>query len=296
MLDSLFRWPSILLVAHYPDMRIMVTKAEPLDSFQAVDMISLLIDLDGKSCTNEDGERVRIQSSQASHTLTKIVVNCEPDVGLQLQDQTARFDAVLEVIAQGQTAYGSAAVTCEVWLWPPAQSASRRSIGDISSTTATLQPLPVSNWTQDSIILPVTHWPGWRIIVITDHILGPTLDRWDTKWFILLCAETGMDMAESWQQQRPLESFWWPLSDHWLQHITIRFKPSNMQGCAPVTVGGMIGVMKTLISLFERQGARPLRFNIVNSQGCHVGVGWIEFGTVPQQLELINSTIANPTR
>lgn len=276
-------------------MHILVTKTEPLDSFQAADMTLDLIDLQGKSCINQAGQRVVVQASTASHTLTEVVVLCEPNVGLQLLDQIARFDAVLEVINDGQIAYGPAAVDCEIWLFPPASGVSRKRIGKISTQYQTVPPPPVSDWTGDSMRLRVSDSPGWRLRVQTDHILGPTLDRWDTLYFKRLCDYVIRWMRATGPQQRPIGKFWWALPPSSKQHITIKCQPIVVQGCDPTTVGVIIGVMETLLIIFDYYGARPLRFNIVNSQDCQVGVGWMEFGTVPPQLGLTNTTIEGTT-
>ncbi|KAL8995678.1 MAG: hypothetical protein Q9169_004648 [Polycauliona sp. 2 TL-2023] len=79
------------------------------------------------------------------------------------------------------------------------------------------------------------------------------------------------------------------------KQITIQFYPIDGQGYAPITNNVVIGVMKTLQSLFDRQGARPLTFYVLNNQDRQVGVGWMEFGTVPPQLGLTNTTIGSAT-
>ena len=285
-------------------MRIEITKANQLDSFQAEDVHSDLTDLIGKSCHNEAGERVRLQATTASHTLTKVVVDClDPedvgDLDLELEEQAERLDAVLNVIDEGQRAYGAAAIDCLVWLDPPPGQSTTiggKQIGEIWTHFKDPPRDPVSHWTQDSIGLDVSHRPGWRLIIQTDHILAPTLDRWDTLWFTRLCQEMIVHLDKVAPQERPMWNIWWPLPDVYMQHINIKFQPNNMQGCASATVGTFMGVMKTLIALFQRLGATPLLFNLVNRGGCHVGVGYLEFGDVPPELELLNPSMTNTTK
>ena len=277
---------------HYPDMRIVVTKQVPLDSFQAVDMKSDLIDLRGKSCVHQDGDRVRFQVAKASHTLTKIAVECKPDVGLNLMAQAARLNAVLEVINEAQKFYTPAAIDCDISLGPPAQDTGRTLIGQIDSQIKTSPPVPRSAWTEDTVNLPVSGRPGWRIIVKTDHILGPTLDRWSTLWYAQLCQEV-KEMTLSYPWQQPMWSFQWELPSFWMQHITFKIQAFSVQGCEPSTVRVFTAVMDTLFVLFARQGARPLRFNLVSNQDCHVGVGYMEFGDLPPELQLGNQTTLN---
>ena len=291
ILDSLNRWPEILEVPQYSDMRFIVTETVPLDTFQAADMKSDLLDLNAKSCVNHLGERVMVQASQALHTLTKVITVCPEDVGLELQDHRARLDAVLEVIFIGQTTYGAAAVDGIISLLLPAQ----KNIGEIGTTIWKSPPPAKSGWTTDAIRVPVYDQPGWRIRVQTDHILGPTLDRWDTFWYQKLCGEAIETLERAGPSQQPVTKFWWALDSWYKQHITLKFDPILVQGTNPPTLGVLIGVMISLISVFNDKGARPLRFNLLNDHDGHLGVGYLEFGTIPPRLGFTNTTIGSAT-
>ncbi len=68
-----------------------------------------------------------------------------------------------------------------------------------------------------------------------------------------------------------------------------------MPGTDLPTDSVLVGVMKTLILLFDDRGARQLQFNLVNNKGGHVGVEYLEYGQVPPRLMVTNATIGDST-
>ncbi len=277
-------------------MRIVVDKTTPLDPYQAQDMKIALLDVRTKVCRTDAGERIAIRGSTAAHTLTDAIVFCDPSVEA-LEVLIVQLVAALNVIYAGQTLYGPAAVEANLLSHnsPTVSGGDPKQIGRLGAYFQLIPPAAPHNWDKDSIGLTVHDNPGFRIIVFTNHRSGPTLDKWETEWFRVLCM-TAMKWIQDWgTRQDPAEEFWWSLPPEYEHEITIRFEPFRVPGTDLPTDSVLVGVMKTLILLFDDRGARQLQFNLVNNNGGHVGVGYLEYGQVPSQLVVTNATIEGST-
>ncbi len=190
-------------------MRIVVDNPTPLDPFQAQDMKVALLDLQTKACRTDAGDRIAVRGSIASHTLTEAVVFCDPSIRL-LDILIAQLAAALNVIYNGQALYGSAAVEGRLLSHnsPTVPGGDPKQIGRLGAYFQPIPPAAPHNWDEDSIGLTVHDYPGFRIIVHTNYRSGPTLDKWETEWFRMLCM-TAMKWIQDWRTpQDPAEEFW----------------------------------------------------------------------------------------
>lgn len=300
-------WPPVLEVPSLKTTSIIDLETMLLaDAAQAADMQTALLDMQGKVYLHHNGEKLPLQVSKVPHTWTEISAFCEEVKDLKPKDQHALMADALQVIYEGQTTYGAAGVNGTVIsdVEPPI-------VGQLWARLQKVPPKPPSSWSEDSIRLRVVDSPGLRIRIDTSRVpspdtpssstspgssASPTLDNWDTAWFIKLCEETIKRLERLGSPQETIGPFWYPLDPYWQQEITVRFRPIILPWAEQPTVAILINVMRTLIIVFEERGARELDFNLLNDENGHIGVGYLKFGQVPPpQLQDANSTIGNFT-
>ena len=271
-------WPHEILVPQFPNLRIRIIKVQPLDPFQAVDMKLALTNLKARVCTNQAGQRTAYSSSKIAHTLTEAFSFCESGVGLGLQAQRAQMAAALQVIWDGQTAYSPAAIHGDVLSiggFVPGRSS--RSIGSLFANIQPIPPAPEHQWDRDSVSLQVYRSPGHRINIQTDPILSPTLDIWNTQWFRSLLNRCIGFIAKSGNPQMRLRSYRGVLPPEYMNEIVFSFTASLVPGAEVPTFEILTNILKTLDYIFTYQGARQLKFNLLNDHDGQIGFGYIEF-------------------
>ena len=296
--NSLVKWPSQFLVPQFPNLRIRVTGVQLLDSFQAVDMKLALHNLIAIACTNQAGQRTAYSSSKIAHTLTGALSFCEPRAGLGLQAQKAQLAAAIQVIWEGQTTYTPAAIHADVVSSegvPPGQPP--RYIGSIFAKIEAIPPTPEHKWERNSLSLQVYRSPGHRIHIRTDPILSPTLDTWNTQWFRSLLNECIGSLEISGTPQMPMRSFWGVLPPKYMNDIVFSFRASIVPGAEVPTFELLSNILRTLDYIFAYQGARPLKFNLLNDNDGHIGFGYMEFiqpKASGMGLTLVNASASSP--
>ena len=273
-------------------------KVQHLDSFQAVDMKLALANLKPRVCTNQAGQRTTYSSIKIAHTLTEAFSFCETDVGLGLQAQRAQLVAALQVILDGQTAYSPAAIHGDVMSiggFVPGRSS--RSIGSLFANIEPIPPTPEHQWDRDSVSLQVYRSPGHHINIQTDPILSPTLDIWNTKWFKSLLDECIDSFEISGTPQKRVRSFRGVLPPIYMNEIEFSFTASLVPGAEIPTFEVVAKVLRTLDYIFAYQGARELKFNLLNDQDGPIGFGYIEFikpKVNARGLTLVNTSDSSP--
>ena len=238
-------------------------------------------------CTDRQGRRQVIQRAMAVHTWTQIFALCE-DVGLDLQDQKAKLTAALRVLYEGQEAYGPAAIYGQI----TSLGINPRGIGQVGAHVLNVPPTPRANWPERGLIILRIHASNTLRLRVQTVPAQPTLDIWNTMWFRKLCEQTQHWLRDqSLPPQTPMRSFWVQLDPYWQQKITVRFEPLNVARTGAVaTIEVLVNVMETLMNILDQFGARPMIFSVLNNQGSHIGVGYLEYGEVPPQLGLPNAT------
>lgn len=259
-------------------MFIRVTRVKFLDSFQAVDMKLALINLKGTVCSNHFGQRIHVAKSQIAHTLTEACVSCEADFGISLQFQKATLIAALQVIWEGQTAYGPAEIQADVMTNEAvAPGQPPRRLGKLWGSTIQIPATPEHYWDRSSFSLKLDGLPGHRISLQTDPILSPTLDIWNTKWFRDLLERTVHQIRDVGRPQTRINSYEVELPPQYMQHIRFSFFSSKVPGTELPTYEVLSSLMITLNNLFKYQGARELKFTLVNDKDGPIAYGHMEF-------------------
>ena len=256
-----------------------------------------LSNLKAIACTNQAGQRTAYSSSKIAHTLTEAFSFCEPRAGLGLQAQKAQLAAAIQVIWEGQTAYTPAAIHADVigneGVAPGQPS---KHIGSIFANIEAIPPTPEHQWERGSLSLQVYRSPGHRINIRTDPILSPTLDVWNTQWFRSLLNECIGSIDTSGTPQMQIRSFRGVLPPKYMNNIVFSFTASLIPGAEVPTFELLSNTLRTLDYIFAYQGARPLKFNLLNGNDGHIGFGYMEF-VQPKangmDLTLVNTSVTS---
>ena len=111
----------------------------------------------------------------------------------------------------------------------------------------------------------------------TDPILSPTLDIWNTQWFRSLLNECIGSFEKSRTPQKRLRSFRGVLPPKYMNDIMFAFTASLVPEAEVPTFELLSNILRTLDYIFAYQGARALRFNLLNDNDGHIGFGYMEF-------------------
>ena len=203
------------------------------------------------------------------------MASCDGAVNWSFASQKLRLAAALQGIWEGQTAYTPAAIYGEVITnervdpgEPPQQ------VGKLWANIQAIPPTPEHQWSRDSFSLQVSGLLGRRINIQTDPILSPTLDIWNTRWFRDFLKKAIVDIQKTGTPQRPVRTYRVVLPPN---DIVFLFTSSMVPGTEVPTFEDISNVLRTLDSIFEYQGARQLKFNLVDDKDGHIGVGYMEF-------------------
>ena len=259
------------------------------DASQAADIKKALLKLQPKVCADRQGRRQTIQRSRVAHTWTEIFALCE-DQGFDLLDQKAKLTAAIHVLYRGQEAFGPAAIYGEI----NSLGVNPRRIGQIGAHILNVPPTARSDWPAGGMIILRIYGSNTLRLKVQTVPAHPPLDIWDTMWFRKLCEQTQVWlMDQALPPQTPMRSFWIQLDPYWKQKITIRFEPPSVRtGAEVATIEVLINAMETLMSILDYYGARPMMFSVLTDEGGQIGVGYLEFGQVPPQL---NGTTIDPS-
>ena len=227
-----------------------------------------------------DGHKT--MSARLLHTLSFYAVTC-PDVGIPIPDQQAILTATLRSIIFGQIVYGNAAISGRV------QDPSGTKIGDVISIVLPAPPIIRRDWPSRVLYVPVPDSQGLRLRV---ESMGPAVDNWDRFWFLRLCEEGKAQFLREVNLQDHMASF------HMVYHIqgnVFQFNAFGPLDDHPTWATFMKAIDALRESVLLPYVAHDLQYNLVDSDGLPLGVGYFDVFKEPSPNAILSSDQANST-
>ncbi|KAL8731156.1 MAG: hypothetical protein Q9166_003563 [cf. Caloplaca sp. 2 TL-2023] len=260
---SLGRWPYSIDIPGQINIVLKVSKIKPIkDVSVAWDMKQALNGLRDHVCYSPK------ESSLQIHTMTSVTALCPDFAGRSAAVQRTIFRSTLLNIIQGQDTYGPAALWGKI-----SHRVTGRTIGSIESELFAdgdiVPPKAEGSWPRNDISTDIR--PSHGRLSVRIQTTGPTLDTWDTFWYLYILMDF-IQLVEKLEAQQPAQSFERVLSK---QTSRVGFVVNKPPG-GPPSNGDMVMLLQEIWIIVKEFGVRLLQFQLLNARKEVLGVGQLD--------------------